>query len=154
MNDRYVPPPPSRPRYNSNINDIETNHIPRDDRELRKDNGKGYFVDVPPKFFYKSPAKQQYYQQQYLKSLFNDNNSSKPNKYSIVAFKDKYRGLYLVSIKQYSHIKQYSDAESIRPDINHVEWLCIYIIILLSLRLYPTKFTSTKHDFRLIGQKQ
>lgn len=94
---RYVPPPPSRPRYNNNFNDIETNNIPNDDRELRKDNGKRLFVDVPPKF-YKSSAKQQFYRQQYFKDLINENKYGKPNKYSIVAFKDKYRGLYLVSI--------------------------------------------------------
>lgn len=106
---RYVPPPPSRPRYNNidifNNNDIKTNHIPTD-RELSKaqakDNGKGFFVDVPPKFYKVSPAKQQFYQQQYLNDVFSKNYYSKANKYSVIAFKDKYRGLpyYVVSGKK------------------------------------------------------
>lgn len=94
-----MPPPPSRPRYNNNY-DIETNHI-TNDNDLKngvKHNNKGFFVDVPPKF-YKSSAKQQFYQQQYLNDVFSKNYYSKASKYSIIAFKDKYRGLpyYVVS---------------------------------------------------------
>lgn len=97
---RYVPPPPSRPRYNNNY-DIESNHITNDNdvKSSNKNNQqKGFFVDVPPKF-YKSSAKQQYYQQQYLNDLFSKNYYNKANKFSIIAFKDKYRGLpyYVVS---------------------------------------------------------
>lgn len=102
---RFVPPPPSRPSYNNN--DIETNNIPND-KEYNKDlkkNARGFIVDVPPKF-YKSSAKQQYYQQQYLNDVFSKNYYSKTdkNKYSIIAFKDKYRGLsyYVVSIIKYT----------------------------------------------------
>lgn len=98
---RYVPPPPSRPRYNDN-NDIATNNIPIDNKELikRTKYDKGFFVDVPPKFYKTaSPAKQQFYQQQYLNDVFSKNYYNKANKYSIIAFKDKYRGLpyYVVS---------------------------------------------------------
>ncbi|XP_055322966.1 uncharacterized protein LOC129578437 isoform X2 [Sitodiplosis mosellana] len=90
---RYVPPPPSRPRYDNN--DIETNKIPNDkdfNNGYKETNARGFFVDVPPKF-YKSSAKQQYHQQQYLNDVFSKNYYSKANKYSIIAFKDKYRGL-------------------------------------------------------------
>lgn len=101
-----MPPPPSRPRYNGN-NDIASNNIPNDNRELIKrtkyENEKGFFVDVPPKFYKSaSPAKQQYYQQQYLNDVFSKNYYNKANKYSIIAFKDKYRGLpyYVVSTRR------------------------------------------------------
>ena len=96
-----MPPPPSRPRYENN--DIETNNIPNDKDIItngisKETNARGFFVDVPPKF-YKSSAKQQYYQQQYLNDVFSKNYYNKANKYSIIAFKDKYRGLpyYVVS---------------------------------------------------------
>lgn len=95
-------PPPSRPRYNNidifnQNNDIETNNIPNEKNYI-KDNEKGFFVNVLPKF-YKSPAKQQFYQQQYLNDVFSKNYYNKANKYSIISFKDKYRGLpyYVVS---------------------------------------------------------
>lgn len=104
-----MPPPPSRPRYNTNgindifgqQNDIETNNIPNDkefNNGYKDNNAKGFFVDVPPKF-YKSSAKQLYYQQQYLNDVFSKNYYSKANKFSVIAFKDKYRGLpyYVVS---------------------------------------------------------
>lgn len=92
FHDRYVPPPPSRPRYDNN--DIETNNIPNDkdiNIGYKESNARGFFVDVPPKF-YKSSAKQQYYQQQHLKDVFSKNYYNKANKYSIIAFKDKYFG--------------------------------------------------------------
>lgn len=93
---RYVPPPPSRPRYNNNNNyDIETNDITNDNdvkSSIKNNQQKGFFVDVPPKF-YKSSAKQQYYQQQYLNDVFSKNYYNKANKFNIIAFKDKYRGL-------------------------------------------------------------
>lgn len=97
-----MPPPPSRPRYENNgfNTDIETNNIPNDkDINTKETNARGFFVDVPPKF-YKSSAKQQYYQQQALNDVFSKNYYSKANKYSIIAFKDKYRGLpyYVVSM--------------------------------------------------------
>lgn len=94
-----MPPPPSRPRYNNNLNDIETNNIPNDKDKLQFkndaiNNPNGFFVDVPPKFYKASPAKQQY-----LNDVFSKNYYSKSNKYSIIAFKDKYRNVpyYVVS---------------------------------------------------------
>lgn len=97
---RYVPPPPSRPRYNND--DIETNNIFSEKENksgIKESNARGFFVDVPPKFYKASPAKQQYYQDQYLNDIFSKNYYNKANKYSIIAFKDKYRGLpyYVVS---------------------------------------------------------
>lgn len=107
---RYVPPPPSRPRYNQN-NDIPTNEIGNDNdiddaRYGRKyptkhNNDGSFFVDVPPKFYKTaSPAKQQYYQQQYLNDLLNRNLYSQSNgKYNIIAFKNTYHNVpyYVVS---------------------------------------------------------
>lgn len=110
---RYVPPPPSRPRFNQNNNDIETNEIPNNRENNigangyasknyndynKQNNYDGFFVNIPPKF-YKSAAKQQYYQQQQLNDILNQNYYSKTNKYNIIAFKDKYYNVpyYVVS---------------------------------------------------------
>lgn len=95
---RYVPPPPSRPRYNNN-NDIETNNI-FDDKQVGhwKNPQKGFFIDVPPKYYKENPVKQQFYQQQYLNDVLK-NLHSKSNKYNVIAFKNKYRNVpyYVVS---------------------------------------------------------
>ncbi|XP_031619929.1 uncharacterized protein LOC116338642 isoform X2 [Contarinia nasturtii] len=94
---RYVPPPPSRPRYNNN--DIESNNIFNDNekyneiKNVKENNARGFFVDVPPKFYKTSLAKQQYYQDKYLNDIFSKNYYNKADKYSIIAFKDKYHGL-------------------------------------------------------------
>lgn len=95
---RYVLPPPSRPRYN-NDNEIETNNI-FDDKQSKqwKNQPNGFFVDVPPKFFKGNPAKQQYYQQQYLNNVLKDL-YHKSNKYNVIAIKNKYHNVpyYVVS---------------------------------------------------------
>lgn len=112
---RYVPPPPSRPKYNQNptngytkdwYND-QANEISNDYDKYgqkyptKQSNDGGFFVDVPPKFFKTaSPAKQQYYQQQYLQDILNTNFYSQSNgKYNIIAFKNTYHNVpyYVVS---------------------------------------------------------
>lgn len=111
---RYVPPPPSRPKYNQNPTNgftkdwfnYQSNEISNDYDKYQKyptkqSNADGFFVDVPPKFFKTaSPAKQQYYQQQYLQDILNTNFYSQSNgKYNIIAFKNTYHNVpyYVVS---------------------------------------------------------
>lgn len=105
-----MPPPPSRPRYNQN-NDIETNQISNNDVDGngnvngyashdRDKHSSGFFVDIPPKYLDGlSPAKQQYYLQQYFAEVLSKHFHDENVKYNVIAFKNTYRNVpyYVVS---------------------------------------------------------
>lgn len=161
-----MPPPPSRPRYNSNINDIETNQIPNDKEQLPsptnngviasvkndyQNNPNGFFVDVPPKFYKSSPAKQQFYQQQYLNDLFSKNYYSKSNKYNVIAFKDKYRNIpyYVVS----AWIED-SVVQTIYFCLHFAfSWFCLHNRMKMSFNFCHDSTINHKHDFDIMQNK-